>query len=83
MLELKWRKVSQRRVYVNLKNIICDDINTHKAPEHCLLRSSSNDTSVMISTPHAQIMASKYQSPPNGREIADSKTGAKAVQDEF
>ena len=37
----------------------------------------------MISTAHAKIMASKYQFPPNGREIADSKAGAKAVQEEF
>jgi len=37
----------------------------------------------MINSSLAQIMASKYQVPLNGREMADSRAGARQVQDEF
>lgn len=38
---------------------------------------------IIISTPHPQIMASKYQFSPKGGKMADCRAEARKIQDEF
>lgn len=53
------------------------------ASQHCpLKRSGGSDIPIITSTPHPQIMASKYQFPLKGGKMIDYRAEARKEQDD-